>query len=601
MEKGAPLTADEAIRLAKVADLCPFESNSDEVFDKVVSIAAEFFDAPISLITIVERHRQWFRARVGIDVSETPRETSFCAYSVLTKEPLEVLDARLDDRFKDNPLVTGPPYIRYYAGAPLMTEDGLSLGSLCIIDTKPRSAMNKREKSMLVYFAELVMMRIIGVRVRNFVDQPTGLFNRLRLEEDIREILRSGKTSQLVAIDVLTPKFLNDMVKALGYSFAQDLVLAIKDRLLKFLPEHCHLYKVSPTRFGYISPGSRPLAQLCSPIVEDFEEPIDCDGIPILMQVGVGVLALENKNQLTQDWLRLVVSTADYARDCKTGWAGYESKFDEAHQRAFMLLSYLSNALKCNDQLWLMYQPQIDLKTGQCTCVEALLRWTHPVLGLVNPAEFIPLVQKTALMQPLSEWVLQEVIRQAKVWQLEGRTFRTAMNITVSDLESSTFVDRTEGLLDAFGLEANKIEIEFTESEVITNAAEVSIQLQRLRNLGMEISIDDFGTGYSNWTYLRQIPATTVKLDQSLTARLNEDEKNQRLVKTLVELADRLDYRIVAEGIETEEVLRLVKEWGCTEGQGYLFAEPMSAEALIAWLDSRVLRDDQRALLTRSG
>ncbi|EUB87715.1 sensor domain-containing phosphodiesterase [Pseudomonas sp. GM30] len=601
MEKGAPLPTDEAIRLAKVADLCPFESNSDEVFDKIVSMTAEFFDAPISLITIVERHRQWFRARVGIDVNETPRETSFCAYSILTKQPLEVLDARLDDRFKDNPLVTGPPFIRYYAGAPLVTDDGLSLGSLCIIDTKPRPGMNTREKSMLVYFAELVMMRITGVRVRNFVDQPTGLFNRLRLEEDIREVLHNGETAQLVAIDVLTPKFLNDMVKALGYNFAQDLVLAIKSRLLKFLPERCHLYKVSPTRFGFISPGLRPLAQLCGPIVEDFKEPIECDGIPILMQVGVGVLALENRNQLTQDWLRLVVSSADNARDRKTGWAGYESKFDEAHQRAFMLLSYLSNALKCPNQLWLMYQPQVNLKTGQCTCVEALLRWTHPVLGLVNPAEFIPLVQKTALMQPLSEWVLHEVIRQAKAWQLEGKAVRIAMNITVSDLESPAFVDRAESLLAAFGLQSNKIEIEFTESELITNAAEVSLQLQRLRALGMEISIDDFGTGYSNWTYLRQIPATTVKLDQSLTSRLNEDEKNQRLVRTLIELADRLDYRIVAEGIETEEVLRLVKDWGCTEGQGYLFAKPMSAVCFVDWLDSRVLRDDPRAKLTHSG
>lgn len=601
MEKGAPLPTDEAIRLAKVADLCPFESNSDEVFDKIVSMTAEFFDAPISLITIVERHRQWFRARVGIDVNETPRETSFCAYSILTKQPLEVLDARLDDRFKDNPLVTGPPFIRYYAGAPLVIDDGLSLGSMCIIDTKPRPGMNSREKSMLVYFAELVMMRITGVRVRNFVDQPTGLFNRLRLEEDIREVLHNGETAQLVAIDVLTPKFLNDMVKALGYNFAQNLVLAIKSRLLKFLPERGHLYKVSPTRFGFISPGLRPLAQLCGPIVEDFKEPIECDGIPILMQVGVGVLALENRNQLTQDWLRLVVSSADNARDRKTGWAGYESKFDEAHQRAFMLLSYLSNALKCPNQLWLMYQPQVNLKTGQCTCVEALLRWTHPVLGLVNPAEFIPLVQKTALMQPLSEWVLHEVIRQAKAWQLEGKAVRIAMNITVSDLESPAFVDRAESLLAAFGLQANKIEIEFTESELITNAAEVSLQLQRLRALGMEISIDDFGTGYSNWTYLRQIPATTVKLDQSLTSRLNEDEKNQRLVRTLIELADRLDYRIVAEGIETEEVLRLVKDWGCTEGQGYLFAKPMSAVCFVDWLDSRVLPDDPRAKLTHSG
>lgn len=586
METGAPIPPDEAKRLLQVEKLCPLEENADVVFDKIVAMAAEYFDVPISLISIVEQHRQWFRSRIGVEVTETPRSTSFCAYSILTKEPLEVLDARFDERFMNNPLVTGPPYIRYYAGAPLLTEDGWSLGSLCIIDTKPRPPLDKRDASMLVYFAELVMMRIIGVRSRNFVDQPTGLFNRLRLEEDIRSLLLSENISQLVAVDVLTPKFLNDIVRALGYSFAQDLIIAIKERLQKLLSVDCFLYKVSPTRFGFISPGLISIEKLCNPIVAEFIDPVVCRGIPLQMQVGVGVLPLSDKNQISQDWLRLVVSAADNARDRKIGWTAYEPRFDAAHQRAFTLLSSISNAVGSSDQLSLMYQPQIELESGRCKSVEALLRWNHPILGSVNPAEFIPLAQKTALMQPLTDWVLHAVVKQACVWADQGLSIRIAMNVTVSDLETPSFVDSVILQLNQYQLRPSAIEIEFTESELMINASEVSTQLSRLRALGIEISIDDFGTGYSNWTYLRQLPATIVKLDQSLIRGLDTDLENQRLVKTLIDLALRLGYRIVAEGIETEETLKIVTTWGCTEAQGYLIAKPMKAQEISSWIQS---------------
>ncbi|WP_236203914.1 sensor domain-containing phosphodiesterase [Pseudomonas protegens] len=584
MSIGVPESPDEAQRLLKVAELCPYSTDSDEVFDRIVAMTADFFGAPIALITILDDKRQWYRARVGIDATESPRSVSFCAHSIFTKAFLEVPDATKDSRFNENPLVTGPPYIRYYAGAPLITEEGLSLGSLCIIDTEPRQKLSSKESAMLSYFAELVMMRIVGLRSRSFIDQPTGLFNRLRLEEDIRGVLLSSNPCQLVAIDVVTPGFLNDMVKALGYSFAQDLIIAIKQRIQLLLPEGTLLYKVSPTRFGFISPGITQIDELCEPIVEDFNAPVVCRGIPLQMQVGVGVLPLLDESQLSEDWLRLVVSAADQARDRKIGWAAYEARFDAAHQRAFMLLSSLSNALNSTDQLSLLYQPQIEIQSGKCKCVEALLRWNHPKLGPISPVEFIPLAQKTALMQPLSEWVLREVIRQAVEWKTQNIHLRIAMNVTVSDLETPHFVDTLIALLQRHELKPSNIEIEFTESEIVIKEREVSIQLNRLREIGIEISIDDFGTGYSNWIYLRQLPASIVKVDQSLTRNLDSDEKNQRLVKTLIELAIRLGYRVVAEGVETLATLQLITKWGCTDAQGYLFAKPMSAEDLARWL-----------------
>lgn len=582
MGEGAPIPPNEIERLKEVAKFCPTDSDSDDVFEKIVEMASAYYNAPIALISIVDKHRQWFRARVGITETQTPREVSFCAYSTLDNALLEVSDATLDARFKDNPLVTGPPHIRYYAGAPLITEDGFTLGSLCIIDTVPRPPMSERDSAMLNDFAELVMMRIQGMRSRNFVDQPTGLFNRLRLEEDIRQALKLENACHVYAVDIISPKFLNDIVKALGYSFAGDLVLAIKSRLQNLLPAQCLLYKISPTRFGFILEENQTTEHICESILKDFKKPVECHGIPILMQVGIGVLPIHHSGQ--QDWLRLLVSAADEARDRKLGWSLYEPQFDAAQQRAFMLLSSLPEAVSCDKQFSLVYQPKIKLPSGSCDSVEALLRWNHPLLGPISPAEFIPLAEKTALIPSVGLWVLNAIIRQAAAWKAQGVRLRIAMNITVSDLESSEFVDAMIHELHRHDLDPADFELEFTESMLMTNPEEVIRQLQRVRQIGIEVAVDDFGTGYSNWAYLKELPATTVKLDQSLISGLGSNQNDKQLVKTLIGLAKGLGYRVVAEGVENQEILDLLIQWGCSEAQGYLIAKPMTATDLETWI-----------------
>ncbi|MCR8720847.1 GAF domain-containing protein, partial [Pseudomonas syringae] len=258
MNASAPIPLNETQRLLRIRELCVLEDTSDEVFDEIVAMTAEFFQTPIALVSIVDEHRQWFRARVGLSARETPRNVSFCAYTILSDTLFEIPDATLDERFMNNSLVTGHPDIRYYAGAPLITDDGLALGSLCVIDTKPREPMSELQTQMLKRFASLVMKRIVSLRLSCFIDQPTGLFNRSRLQEDIHEALASSVDYQLVVVDMITSAFLNDIVKALGYSFSQDLVTAIKERMESLLPHTCSLYKVGPTRFGFLLAGDRP-------------------------------------------------------------------------------------------------------------------------------------------------------------------------------------------------------------------------------------------------------------------------------------------------------------------------------------------------------
>lgn len=585
MGEGAPIPANEAERLKQVEKYCHVDADDDEVFDKIVQMTSAYFSAPIALISIVDRHQQWFRARVGIKETQTPRAVSFCAYSTLDNTQLEVLDATRDPRFKNNPLVTGPPYIRYYAGAPLITEEGFTLGSLCIIDTLARPAMTERDMAMLNSFAELVMMRIRGVRSRNFVDQPTGLFNRLRLEEDIRQTLQINDVCQIYAVDVITPKLLNDIVKALGYSFAEELILAIKSRLQTLLPSQCVLYKISSTRFGFILKDNQTARHICESILSNFKQPVACHGIPIPLQVGIGVLPVLTSQAPQQDWVRLVVSAADEARDRQLGWSLYEPQFDAAQQRALMLLSSLPEAVSSDKQFSLVYQPKINLPSGSCQSVEALIRWTHPLLGNISPAEFIPLAEKTALIPSVGLWVLNATVQQAIAWKARGLRLRIAMNIAVSDLESTEFVDTLLNQIDTHGLDPASFELEFTERMLMINPDEIIRQLKRVREVGVEVAVDDFGTGYSNWAYLKELPANTVKLDQSLISGLGTNTNDKQLVKTLIGLAKGLGYQVVAEGVESQKILNLLTQWGCSEAQGYLIAKPMSATALEAWIE----------------
>ncbi|SKA84177.1 diguanylate cyclase/phosphodiesterase /diguanylate cyclase/phosphodiesterase with GAF sensor [Pseudomonas extremaustralis] len=585
MGNGAPLPSNETQRLAEVARFCTVDSEQDEVFDKIVAMTSAYFNVPITLISIVEEHRQWFRARVGLEATQTPREVSFCAYTTLDNLMLEVLDATLDPRFKDNALVTGAPHICYYAGAPLITADGFTLGTLCIIDRVPRAPMSERDAAMLKNFAELVMMHIGGVRSRNFVDQPTGLFNRQRFEEDIRQALQLNGACQIYAVDVISPAFLNDIVKALGYSFAAELIQAIKSRLQTLLPQDCLLYKISPTRFGFILNDGQPAAQICARILYHFKHPVQCQGIPIPMQVGIGVLPLLESEEPGRDWLRLVISAADEARDRQLGWSLYEPQFDAAQRRALMLLSSLPEAIDADTQFSLVYQPKINLSSGCSDCVEALLRWHHPLLGSISPAEFIPLAEKTALMPAIGLWVLNAIVQQAIAWKARGVCLRIAMNITVSDLENAGFVDAMLHEIRIHDLDPEDFELEFTESMLITKPDEVIRQLQRVRQRGIEVAVDDFGTGYSNWAYLKELPANTIKLDQSLISGLSTNQNDKHLVRTLIGLAKGLGYCVVAEGVENQETLDLLIQWGCSQAQGYLIARPMSPAALEDWIE----------------
>ena len=316
-------------------------------------------------------------------------------------------------------------------------------------------------------------------------------------------------------------------------------------------------------------------------IVEGFRQPILCDDVPIDTRIGIGLKAL-GRGSPGED-LRATLSAAQDSRGSRSGWSWFDHKSDEAHRRAFRLLSDLKHALDAEGQLELHYQPKVTLDTGACVSAEALLRWTHPELGPVSPGEFVELAEKTALVTPMTRWVIDAATRQAAVWAREGLDLSLAVNVSPKNLEEPDFVEYLLFCCAARGVDRAKIELEITEGVSAARGGLILDRLAALRNLGFSIAIDDFGSGYSNMSYLTRLSAHTLKIDQSLVRGVEADTLGGRLVSNIVQMGRDLGYRMVAEGIETEAERALLAGWGCDFGQGWHFGRPMAAPAFGDW------------------
>ena len=319
-------------------------------------------------------------------------------------------------------------------------------------------------------------------------------------------------------------------------------------------------------------------------LVAGFREPILVDDVPIDTRLGIGMKG--SRGPGAGEDLRAALSAASESRSSPKGWAWYDRKTDEAHRRAFRLLTDLKAALDAENQLELHYQPKVLLGSGTCLSAEALLRWNHPDFGPVSPSEFVSLAETTALVTPLTRWVIGAATTQAARWARDGLEMTVAVNVSPKNLEEPDFVEYLLFCCAANRLDRAKIEIEITEGISAARGGLILDRLAALRRLGFSIAIDDFGSGYSNMSYLTRLSASTLKIDQSLVRGIEPHTPDGRLVAGILKMGRDLGYRIVAEGIETEAERALLTAWGCDYGQGWHFGRAMPAATFEAWLET---------------
>jgi EAL domain-containing protein (putative c-di-GMP-specific phosphodiesterase class I) len=229
----------------------------------------------------------------------------------------------------------------------------------------------------------------------------------------------------------------------------------------------------------------------------------------------------------------------------------------------------------------LLFQPQVDLRTDRIFAVEALVRWRHPALGLLSPLKFIPLAEETGLIVPLGDWILHEACRRNKAWQDAGLPpLRISVNVSARQFKEKTLIDRVNNALRESGMAANHLELEITEGLIMQDVDQAIATMKELQHLGVQLAIDDFGTGYSSLNALKNFPVARLKIDKSFIKNLASDDRDKAVAAAVISLGQKLNLRVIAEGVETAEQLAILRENNCDEIQGYYFSKPVSFAAI---------------------
>jgi EAL domain-containing protein (putative c-di-GMP-specific phosphodiesterase class I) len=324
-------------------------------------------------------------------------------------------------------------------------------------------------------------------------------------------------------------------------------------------------------------PDNGRFASTIQNIINIFTQPFEIETNVIDTTASIGISIFPNDGA---EWNMLLKKANIALTHAKENGRNIYQFFTEQMnldiQEQMELQSQLHNALK-NQELQLYYQAQVSMTDHSVTGFEALLRWQHPQKGMIPPAKFIPLAERSGLIIPIGEWVLNEACRQAKVWLDHGYPLVMAVNLSSIQFKRGNLLETIAAALKNTGLPAHMLELELTESILLENVDSVMNNIQNLKNMGVKLSIDDFGTGYSSLSYLKRLAIDKLKIDQSFIADLATNSDDKAIVDTIIQLGHSLQLTVIAEGVENTAQLALLKEYGCNEAQGYYFSRPVPA------------------------
>ena len=413
-----------------------------------------------------------------------------------------------------------------------------------------------------------------------YYDQDTGLPNRMRFTEQLEEMIHSAKHKKeilaVLVIDIDRFKIIND---SLGH-YAGDIVLKeLAERIQNRLPAGAYLGRFSGDKFTLLltenvsidqtTRTARELQNLISmPLFYQNQE------FTVTASIGISSFPGDGLDE------HVLLKNADIAMNRSKNQGGnkityFSTGMNEQAMVRLELESYLRKALQKNE-FHLCYQPLMDLKSGEITCTEALIRWQHPHLGLVSPAQFIPLAEETGLIEEIGAWVLTTACVQTKAWQQNGfPNLGISVNVSAYQFQQHAFIGQVIEALEISQLEPGYLSLELTESAMLKDIVYSISVMKSLQELGVKVSIDDFGTGYSSLSYLRNLPIDTLKIDQSFINNLHDDPSDIAIVKAIITMGQGLSVKIVAEGVETHEQLNLLRDLDCHYAQGYYIQKPM--------------------------
>jgi predicted signal transduction protein with EAL and GGDEF domain len=586
MSFSAPLIPlDERQRLSELRDFGILDTEVDEDYDRLVQLATVLCGTPMGTLTFVDGARQWFKSRVGIEITETPRAQALCAHTILDSDRLlEIEDVALVPWFDPQIYGAGGPAVRFYAGAPLKTRDGSAIGTLCVMDAVPR-ILSAAQRDSLNKLAKAVATQLNlrrHLRIATQTDRLTGLPNWFHFEAQF-----DASRPQKGIVAFVRLRTVSQINSAHGFRVADALIKQTADRLRGFTDSGAFIGRIKRGLFVLFFPDADAdefAARTASQLTGVLQAPYSVNNLTLVCPINLGFAAFPRDGNSLDEVVNSADAALQMAIERDEPVAFFDKSVDNVLSMHYRLEPQLREALSAN-QFVNYYQPKIDLASGAIVGVEALIRWMHPERGMVPPMEFVPALESTGLIGEVGSHIIERALADWCDWRDAGLPApRIAVNVAAAQLRSDTFVRELRAALQGRGVDASALGIEITESILIGNIERAIEVLTQIRQLGIPVAIDDFGTGYSSLAYIVTLPIDEVKIDRAFVKRITADAAYKGIVDTCISLAHNLNLKVVAEGVEIEDQALLLKQLGCDQAQGFFYSPPVPADQLARML-----------------
>jgi len=424
-------------------------------------------------------------------------------------------------------------------------------------------------------------------------DTLTGLANReLFRDRAVKALDESARTGQSLAIMMIDLDHFKEINDTLGHQVGDELISEVAHRLQEARPEGATVARLGGDEFAVLLPDIPDLSvaeDVATYLLSVLGRSFSVGGVRLVVQASLGIaLAPDHGDDVHTLMRRSDIALYEAKRE-RARFCAYSNEDEDTHTpQRLTILTDLRSAVD-EDQLFLVYQPKINVQTGEVAGVEALVRWEHPTRGTQFPDSFIPLAENTGLIAPITFFVIERALRQVRTWQESGIEMSVAVNLSVRHLTDMSLPDRIAVALERWGVAPSKLIIEVTESSIMTDPKRASVVLQQLRRIGVDVAIDDYGTGHASLTYLQKFDIDELKIDKSFIMNLDVNSSDAIIVASTLELGHNLGLRIVAEGVEDADTLQWLHGLGCDVAQGFHIGRPMSPDAVVELIEARRL------------
>jgi len=596
--------AGEARILEMIATSAPLE----DVLDHLMRLAEAQLEGVVCSALLLDsdgvhlRHgaapslaEAYCRAIDGVPIG--PKVGS-CGTALYRRQTVIVEDIGSDPLWEDYRHLVARYGYRSCWSTPILSHEDEPLGAFAMYSSEVRRPTDK-ENQVIAAIARLAGIAIERKRAEDQIrfmanhDALTGLPNRALLMDRLSQAMlfaeRYDRWASVALIDIDNFKLVND---SLGHAAGDELLKIVAGRMVEALRATDTVVRLGANEFAVLLFDQPKNADLVTEALQALRErvgaPVEISGHALQVTLSIGIANYPGDGADAATLIANAGAAMYRAKERgRDNFQFYTPELNAKVHEKFLLQEELRNAL-LRQEFLLLYQPQVDLRSGAIFAVEALIRWRHPHLGMVPPDKFIPAAEESGLIAPIGDWVLNAACKQNKAWQEAGLPpITVSVNVSAGQFKQRDWVARVTGALQESGLAARHLELELTESLIMQDVDQAILTMKQLQALGVQLSIDDFGTGYSSLSALKSFPVARLKIDKSFVRDLPHDENDKAVATAVISLGQKLNLRVIAEGVETGEQMAFLRDNNCDEMQGYLFSRPVPADVICEMIHAR--------------